>query len=77
MSGRLKQKVRRDFGEDAGAVIDQLTSVPTSSYQRALPEDVERIQAALAFRAAGDRANLREITELERTDWRDASSPPA
>lgn len=65
VSNRIAARIARDFGPDAGEVLDALALAESGS------QEVERVHAAIVLMAEGSVERLWQAVELSALDWRD------
>jgi hypothetical protein len=75
LSPRIRRRVQRDFPEPgSGAeverqLVDTVGSLGLSHWDE---QALERLHAAILLGAQGDHVGVKRMSELVRTDWRDA-----
>ena len=69
MSGRLADRVRRDFGPDEAAEV--LAALEQVEFPLGDLQDKERLLAAVVLLADGRREVFERAVALGRRDWRD------
>ncbi|MFE5599880.1 hypothetical protein ACFQ8O_11910 [Streptomyces coelicoflavus] len=73
ISGRLEERIRRDFPERGSApeISRILDALPDTAGYDAAVFGSERLQAAIVLLAQGSIRQFREAIQLALTDWRD------